>query len=61
MSFSPGRAGVFFLIGLPVGFILTALGFAVSGQQISAPQIAPFAGGIAIVIAIAAGLWRPAS
>ena len=61
MSFSPGRAGVFFLIGLPVGFILTALGFAVSGQQISAPQIAPFASGIAIVIAIAAGLWRPPS
>ena len=61
MKFSPARAGIFFLIGLPIGFILSALGFAVSGQNISAPQIAPFAGGIAIVIAIAAGLWRPAS
>ena len=61
MSFSPGRAGVFFLIGLPVGFILVALAYAVSGRDISAPQIAPFAGGIAIVIAIAAELWRPAS
>ena len=61
MTFSPGRAGVFFLIGLPIGFILSALGFVVSGQEINAPQIAPYAGGIAIVIGIAAGLWRPAS
>ena len=61
MNFSPVRAGIFFLIGLPVGFILSALGFAVTGQEISAPQIAPFAGGIAIVIAVAAGLWRPTS
>ena len=61
MTFSPARAGVFFLIGLPIGFILSALGFAVTGQEISAPQIAPYAGGIAIVIAVAAGLWRPAS
>ncbi|RIV89104.1 hypothetical protein [Aurantiacibacter zhengii] len=58
MTFSPARAGVFFLIGLPIGFVLSALGFVVSGQEISAPQIAPFAGGIAIVIAVAAGLWR---
>lgn len=61
MTFSSARAGVFFLIGLPIGFIFSALGFVISGQEISAPQIAPFAGGIAIVIAIAAGLWRPAS
>ncbi|WP_120078320.1 hypothetical protein [Aurantiacibacter odishensis] len=61
MKFSLARAGVFLLIGLPIGFILSALGFAVTGQEISAPQIAPFAGGIAIVIAAAAGLWRPAS
>lgn len=61
MTFSPVRAGIFFLIGLPVGFILSAFGFAVTGREISAPQIAPYAGGIAIVIAVAAGLWRPTS
>lgn len=61
MKFSPVRACVFLLIGLPIGFILSALGFAVTGQEISAPQIAPFAGGIAIVIGLAAGLWRPPS
>ncbi len=61
MTFSPARAGIFFLIGLPIGFILSALGFIVSGQEISAPQIAPYAVGIAIVIGLAAGLWRPPS
>jgi len=61
MQFSLARTGIFFLIGLPIGFILSALGFAVSGQEISAPQIAPFAGGIAVVIGVVAGLWSPSS
>jgi NADH:ubiquinone oxidoreductase subunit 6 (subunit J) len=61
VTFSPGRAGVFLLIGLPIGFILSALGFAVSGQEISAPEIAPYAGAIAVVNGIAAGLWKPQS
>ncbi|KLI63638.1 hypothetical protein [Aurantiacibacter marinus] len=60
MTFSPARAGIFFLFGLPIGFILSALGFAIGGLEITAPAIAPFAGGIAVLIAIAAGLWKPA-
>lgn len=59
MSFSPARAGVFFLIGLPIGFILSALGFVVSGQAISAPDIAPFALAIAVIVGLVAGLWKP--
>lgn len=59
MSFSPGRAGVFFLIGLPIGFILSALGFVVLGQAISAPDIAPFALAIAAIFGLVAGLWKP--
>jgi len=59
VSFSPGRAGVFFLIGLPIGFILSALGFAVLGHEISAPDIAPFALAIAAIVGLVAGLWKP--
>ena len=59
MSFSPVRAGVFFLIGLPIGFILSALGFVVSGQTISAPAIAPYALAIAVIVGLVAALWKP--
>ncbi len=61
MTFSPGRAGVFSLIGLPIGFILSALGFVVSGQPISAPDIAPFAAAIALAVGLTAGFWKPES
>jgi hypothetical protein len=60
MTFSPTRSLVFFIIGLPLGFILSALAFVTMAQPIEAPAIAPWALGIATVIAIGAGLWRPA-
>ncbi|MDA0818964.1 MAG: hypothetical protein O3C52_02810 [Proteobacteria bacterium] len=58
MSFSLARSGVFLLIGLPIGFILTALGFVVTGREISAPLIAPYALGMALVIALGAAVWK---
>ena len=61
MSLSPARGGVFFLIGLPIGFILSALGFAVTGQAISAPEIAPFALAIALIVGAVAAFWTPQS
>jgi hypothetical protein len=60
VSFSPTRSLVFFIIGLPLGFILSALGFVTMAQPIAAPAIAPWALGIAAIIAMGAGLWRPA-
>ena len=60
MTFSPARSLVFFIIGLPLGFILSALGFATIAQPIAAPAIAPWALGIAALIGIGAGLWKPA-
>lgn len=61
MTFSPARGGVFFLIGLPIGFILSALGFAIGGLEISAPQIAPFALALAAMIGLGAAVWKPES
>jgi hypothetical protein len=58
VSFSLARGGVFLLIGLPIGFILSALCFAVLGREISAPLIAPYALGIALVIALGAAVWK---
>ncbi len=60
MTFSLPRALVFVLIGLPIGFILTALGFAVLGQEIDAPAIAPWALAIAVLLGVGAGFWKPA-
>jgi len=60
VTFSLPRALVFVLIGLPIGFILTALGFAVFGQEIDAPAIAPWALGIAVLLGVGAGFWKPA-
>jgi hypothetical protein len=51
VSISAGRAAVFFLIALPIGFILTALGFVVTGRAIEAPAMAPWA----LLIALVAG------
>lgn len=52
MSFSPTRFLVFSIVGLPIGFILTALGFAVSEQPIVASQIFPWAIGLAAIVGI---------
>ncbi|SMQ57829.1 hypothetical protein SAMN06297468_0061 [Altererythrobacter xiamenensis] len=58
MSFSPARALVFFVIGLPIGFILSALGFTILSRDISAPAIAPWALVIAAIGGIGAGLRK---
>ena len=58
MTFSPARAGVFFLIGLPIGFILSALGFVILGRGIDAPAISPYALGIAAIVGLVAGARR---
>lgn len=44
--------------GLPLGFILVALGFAVAGLPISAPRIFPWALGIAVIAGAVGGFWR---
>lgn len=54
MTLSPLRGPVSFLLGLPVGFILAALGFAVTGRAIEAPALAPYALGIAAICGVAA-------
>lgn len=60
MTFSPVRALVFFMIGLPIGFILSALGFVATDQEIAAPALVPWAAGIAAIISIGAGFRKPA-
>ena len=59
-GFSPARALVFLVIGLPIGFILSGLGFAVTDQEITAPNIAPYALAIAVLTGICAGFWKTA-
>jgi hypothetical protein len=61
MNFSFARALLFFAIGLPLGFILTALGFAVTETPIAAPTIFPWALTIAVITGIAGGFWRSAN
>ena len=58
MSFSPTRFLVFSIIGLPIGFILTALGFAVSERAIVAGQIFPWAFGLAFVVGLLGASWK---
>ena len=58
MKFSFARAVVFFLISLPIGFILTALGFAVTQSQIDASEIFPWALAFAVLAGCASGFWR---
>lgn len=60
MKFAPTRAFVFAMMGLPAGFILTALAFAVTESPISAPAIFPWALGLAAVAGIVGGLWKSA-
>ncbi len=60
MNFSSARALVFAMIGLPLGFILTALGFAVAQSPIEAPAIFPWALAIAALAGGVGGFWRPA-
>ncbi|MEQ3747086.1 MAG: hypothetical protein ABNH53_12735 [Henriciella sp.] len=61
MKFSPARALVFAIIGLPLGFILTALGFAVTQSTIEASAIFPWALAIAVVAGCVGGFWRSSS
>lgn len=58
MPFSFARLVLFAVIGLPVGFILVALGFAVAGLSISAPQIFPWALGVAGIVGVIGGFRR---
>ena len=58
MKFSFVRALVFSLISLPLGFILTALGFAVTQFPIEASAIFPWALSIALLAGCASGFWR---
>ncbi|MEP5267736.1 MAG: hypothetical protein ABJQ63_10240 [Lentilitoribacter sp.] len=58
MSFSPTRFLVFSVIGLPIGFILTALGFAVSEQPILAGKTFPWALGVALIVGILGPRWK---
>ncbi|WP_339931601.1 hypothetical protein [uncultured Brevundimonas sp.] len=58
MQFSSARFLFFLVAGLPVGFILVALGFAVAGLPISAPQLFPWALGLAVIAGAIAGFWR---
>lgn len=61
MTFSFPRALVLTVIGLPLGFILTALGFAVTQSPIDASGIFPWALGIAVTIGCVGGFLRSAS
>ncbi len=57
-SFSLARFVVFTMVGLPLGFILTALVFAISAMPIEAVAIIPWALGIAVVIGVLGGFWK---
>lgn len=58
MSISAGRGLVFFMIGLPIGFILTALGFVIAEREIHAPAMAPWALAVAVIVGIVAALRK---
>jgi hypothetical protein len=58
VSFSAGRGLVFFMIGLPIGFILTALGFVIAEREISAPAMAPWAFVVAAIVGIVAAIRK---
>lgn len=59
MTISPGRGLVFFMIGLPIGFIMSALGFVIMERTIAGPAIAPFALAIAVLVGLIATFWKP--
>ena len=58
MKFLLPRALVLALIGLPLGFILTALVFAVTQTPIAASTIFPWALAVAFVTGCAGGIKR---
>ncbi|MDP1630863.1 MAG: hypothetical protein Q8L66_05525 [Caulobacter sp.] len=58
MQFSIARCLLFSVVGLPLGFIFTALGFAVAGHAISAPQIFPWTLGFAAIAGAIGGFWK---
>ncbi len=58
MNFSLTRALVFACIGMPLGFIFTAFGFALTASPIEASSIFPWALTIAAIIGIVGGLRR---
>lgn len=55
------RGFIFALISLPLGFILTAFGFAVTQTPIEAPSILPWALAISVGVGCVAGIWTPSS
>ena len=60
MKLSLGRGLVFFIMGLPIGFILSALAFAILGRSIVAPELAPYALIFAAIAGIATAVGKPA-
>lgn len=60
MKFSFSRALILALISLPLGFILTALGFAVTQSPIEASAIFPWALAIAVLAGCVGG-FRPSA
>jgi hypothetical protein len=58
MKYSIIRGLIFFVLALPIGFILSALGFIAAGYEIVALELALCALVIATVIGICAAVWR---
>lgn len=58
MTFRPLRAVLFLVLGLPVGFVLTAFGFAVVELAITGPAVFPWAIAIAVMLGIAGGFSK---
>lgn len=58
-EFSPIRFVIFTVLGLPPGFVLTALGLAVYEAPISARQIFPWALGLALAAGVTMGFSHP--
>jgi len=57
-EFSPIRFVIFTVLGLPPGFVLTALGRAFYEAPISARHIFPWALGLAVAVGITMGFSR---
>ena len=58
MRISPIRFFVFAVMGLPIGFIFTALAFAVAELPISAARVLPWTLGIATIAGSAGAIWK---
>ncbi len=59
MTISLVRGLVFFMLGLPIGFVLSALGFVATGREIAAPELAPYALSIAAIGGAIAAVSKP--